>query len=67
MNTEELVELGSSAVDVLNDLSKAAGHVERIINTIKKDPAAWEEVRKHFKNSSDKLDAILKLRGIIDA
>lgn len=67
MKTQELIELGSSAVDVLNDLSKAAGHIERIINIVKKDPKAWEEVCKHFKESSDKLDNVLKLRGLIDA
>lgn len=67
MKTEELIELGTSAIGVLNDLSKAAGHVERIIKIVKQDPDAWDKVRKHFQESSDNLDVVLKLRGVIDA
>lgn len=67
MKTTELIELGTSAIDVLNDLSKAAGHVERIIKIVKQDPDAWGKVRKRFQESSDNLDVVLKLRGVINA
>lgn len=66
MKTEDIVELGKNAANILNDLSKAADHIDRIIKIVKNEPDAWKAVRKHFLESSNNLDKLLELRGLLN-
>ena len=49
---------------MLDALDEADKSMNIVLDILKDEPHAWEQVRNHYKGSSKKLDELLAERGI---
>lgn len=60
----DAVKLAQAVSRMLDALDEADKSMNIVLDILKDEPHAWEQVRNHYKGSSKKLDELLAKRGI---